>query len=117
MRKKIKKHKEVEVEEESVLLKTIKLTKNINYLTEKLPKPNYSPLRYKSMLNNRSALDNRKKIDLNMKLSLPPIKNSMLVKSDRNISVKRVNSKKKVNNDVSLPRLALQKKRSKPYIY
>lgn len=85
--KKMKKHKEIDVEEESVLLKTIKLTKNINYLTEKLPKPNYSPLKYKSMLNNRSALEKRNKIDLKMKFSLPPIKNSALVKSERKMSV------------------------------
>lgn len=29
------------------LLRTIKLTKNINYLTDMMPKPNYSPLKYK----------------------------------------------------------------------
>lgn len=44
-----KKVREIELEEKSILLKTIKLTKNINYLTEKLPKPNYSPLRIKSI--------------------------------------------------------------------
>ena len=78
MRKRMKKAKELEVEEESILLRTIKLTKNINYLTEKLPKPNYSPLRYKSLLGNRSSLDNRANINkkklYDLKLSLPPIK-------------------------------------------
>ena len=75
MRKRLKAKYETEVEEESVLLRTIKLSKNINYLTEKLPKANYSPLRYKSMLNNRSS------VDLKLKVSLPPIKKSLLVKS------------------------------------
>lgn len=78
--KKMKKHIDIEVEEESVLLKTIKLTKNINYLTERLPKPNYNPLRYKSMLNNRKG-DKKEKLHLNMKLSLPPLKNKDLMKS------------------------------------
>ena len=49
VRNRQKKSKDIEVEEKSILLKTIKLTKNINYLTEKLPKPNYSPLRLKSI--------------------------------------------------------------------
>ena len=97
MSKKLKKHKDIEVEEESVLLKTIKLTKNINYLTEKLPKPNYSPLRYKSMLNNRSDSEmNRKKVKLNMKFSLPPIKKG-LIKSERSINKKKY-SKEKLKN-------------------
>jgi hypothetical protein len=60
MKKKTKKLRDYEIEEESILLKTIKLTKNINYLTEKLPKPNYSPLRYKSLLANKSSIDHRK---------------------------------------------------------
>lgn len=29
------------------LLRTIKIPKNIHYLTEKLPKPNYIPLKYR----------------------------------------------------------------------
>jgi hypothetical protein len=29
------------------LLRTIKLTKNINYLTDMMPKPNYSPIKYR----------------------------------------------------------------------
>jgi NIMA (never in mitosis gene a)-related kinase len=31
----------------SELLKTIKIPKNIHYLTEKLPKPNYIPLKFR----------------------------------------------------------------------
>ena len=50
MKRKMKNIGETEVEEESILLKTIKLEKNINYLTENLPKPNYLPLRYKALL-------------------------------------------------------------------
>lgn len=76
MKKRLKKVKDYEIEEESILLKTIKLTKNINYLTEKLPKPNYSPLRYKSLLANRSATDHRKNLkkDYDLQISLPPLK-------------------------------------------
>lgn len=79
MKKRLKKLKDYEIEDESILLKTIKLTKNINYLTEKLPKPNYSPLRYKSLLGNKSSIDHRKnmKNDLDMKISLPPIRNAI----------------------------------------
>lgn len=117
MRKKLKKHKDIELEEESVLLKTIKLTKNINYLTEKLPKPNYSPLRYKSMLNNRSSGEARNnKIDLHLKFGLPPIKKAPLVKSERRIKHEKEKRKEKLKNEKSLPRLAL-KKYSKPYLY
>ena len=54
------------------MLKTIKLSKNINYLTEKLPKPNYSPLRFK--IGNRSSVDNRYRSPEEMQMSLPPIK-------------------------------------------
>ena len=72
MRKRMKSKFETEVEEESILLKTIKLSKNINYLTEKLPKPNYSPIKYKSMLKNRSS------VDLKLKMSLPPINNKKI---------------------------------------
>lgn len=78
MKKRLKKLKDYEIEEESILLKTIKLTKNINYLTEKLPKPNYSPLRYKSLLSNRSTTDHHKpskKYDL--QISLPPLKSNL----------------------------------------
>jgi hypothetical protein len=79
------KQKNIEIEEESILLKTIKLTKNINYLTEKLPKPNYTPLRYKSMLEkNRIKKHNKYELDLNLKLSLPPIK-PKIVQSSRKI--------------------------------
>ena len=113
----MKKHKDIEVEEESVLLKTIKLTKNINYLTEKLPKPNYSPLRYKSMLNNRSAYEVKKnKLKINMKFSLPPIKQGQ-IRSERSINKKKVHSKEKLKNEASLPRLAVKDRKSKPYLY
>jgi hypothetical protein len=56
------------------LLKTIKLTKNINYLTERLPKPNYSPLRLKSISQSKSVLNQRYKSPYDLHLSLPPIK-------------------------------------------
>lgn len=91
------------------MLKTIKLSKNINYLTERLPKPNYSPLRYKSLLGNRSSMDRRselnsKKKTYDIKLSLPPIyaKNvnpRELVHSDRNIKINRnVSNRKLIKN-------------------
>lgn len=39
-----------EVDEESIdLLNTIKIPKNIHFLTGRLPKPNYSPLRLKKV--------------------------------------------------------------------
>jgi hypothetical protein len=44
----MKKTKIVESLESSSLLKTIRPVKNMNYLTEKLPKPNYLPVRYRS---------------------------------------------------------------------
>lgn len=64
------------MDEKSILLKTIKLTKNINYLTERLPKPNYSPLRLKSISPNKSVLSQRyvSKSPYDLHLSLPPIK-------------------------------------------
>ena len=109
MRKRMKSKFETEVEEESILLKTIKLSKNINYLTEKLPKPNYSPIKYKSMLKNRSS------VDLKLKMSLPPIKNKKIAISERKPSIKRDYSYRKLNNEESLPKI-LVKKKSKPYL-
>lgn len=115
----------MEVEEESILLRTIKLTKNINYLTEKLPKPNYSPLRYKSLLANRSSLDNHHKSEgkkgaFDLKLSLPPIKGGLNparepVKSDRS-AINRNERRRALQNEESLPKLAI-KYRSKPKAY
>jgi hypothetical protein len=76
IKKHVKKNKDMEVDEKSILLKTIKLTKNINYLTERLPKPNYSPLRLKSISHNKSSLSQRYmgKSPYDLHLSLPPIK-------------------------------------------
>jgi len=72
----MKKNKDFEVDEKSILLKTIKLTKNINYLTERLPKPNYSPLRLKSINQHKSSLSQRyvSKSPYDLHMSLPPIK-------------------------------------------
>ncbi len=39
-------------------MKTIRLVKNMNYLTEKLPKPNYSPVRYRSLKSVNNTFDN-----------------------------------------------------------
>ena len=124
MKKKMKKVKDVEVEEESILLRTIKLTKNINYLTEKLPKPNYSPLRYKSLLAHRSGMNHHssleKKDPYDLKLSLPPIKGGVnprnLAKSDRNLVNK---SRRKItNNEESLPKLNIKyRNNSKKYLH
>ena len=120
MKKKMKKVKDMEVEDISILLKTIKLTKNINYLTEKLPKPNYSPLRYKSLLSNRSSMDHKKgRLSDLHEMSLPPIKGvnpRQIIKSDRSlVGVKR---KRVSNNEESLPKLAgKQRQRSKAYLY
>lgn len=36
-------------EKENILLNTIKVPKNIHYLTDRLPKPNYSPLKIKKI--------------------------------------------------------------------
>jgi NIMA (never in mitosis gene a)-related kinase 1/4/5 len=89
IRKHMRKSKDIQVEERSILLKTIKISKNINYLTERLPKANYSPLKYKSLSKNHSSMDmprnrsllNRSTIknSSNLDLSLPPIKNSKRV--------------------------------------
>jgi hypothetical protein len=70
------------------LLKTIKFGKNINYLTEKLPKPNYSPLRVKSIERNKSTFEPKRKSPYDLQLSLPPIKSNkkirvLLAKSER----------------------------------
>ena len=40
----MKRHKDSEAGEKSVLLRTIRLSKNINYLTERLPKSNYAQI-------------------------------------------------------------------------
>ena len=48
IREKLKVGKSVESLESSVLLKTIRPAKNMVYLTDKLPKPNYQPIRYRS---------------------------------------------------------------------
>lgn len=48
MKEKTRKSKVVESLENSTLLKTIRPVRNMNYLTEKLPKPNYVPVRYRS---------------------------------------------------------------------
>lgn len=39
----------IEVDESSQLLQTIRLPKNFHYLTERLPKPNYSPIKLKKI--------------------------------------------------------------------
>ena len=98
-------------------MRTIKLTKNINYLTEKLPKPNYSPLRYKSLLANRSSMNHphhsslRKKDSIELKLSLPPINGGVnprkIVKSDRNL-INNKSRKRIINNEESLPKLNIK---------
>ena len=91
-----KKNKQVEVDEKSVLLKTIKLTKNINYLTERLPKPNYSPLRLKSISQNiKGSLSQRykSKSPYDLHLSLPPIK------SQPKIVIKGIKDKSKLEKN------------------
>ncbi len=65
------------MDEKSVLLRTIKITKNINYLTEKLPKANYSPLRIVSVVKrNKSTLEVKKKSPYDLGISLPPLKSN-----------------------------------------
>lgn len=44
---------EVVDEKENILLNTIKVPKNIHYLTDRLPKPNYSPLKIKKIDKQR----------------------------------------------------------------
>jgi hypothetical protein len=36
------------LEPPSILLSTIKPVKNMNYLTDRLPKPNYTPIKFKA---------------------------------------------------------------------
>ena len=48
VREKMKVGKSVESLESSVLLKTIRPAKNMVCLTDKLPQPNYQPIRYRS---------------------------------------------------------------------
>lgn len=100
-RNKLKKNRELEIEEKSILLKTIKISKNINYLTEKLPKPNYSPLRFKSIERNKSTFEAKRKSPYDLQLSLPPIKSNkkvepQLIKSERNSPHKRHESLPKI---------------------
>ena len=76
MKQKQKKLRDFEIEEKSILLKTIKFGKNINYLTEKLPKANYSPLRVKSIERNKSTFEPKRKSPYDLQLSLPPIKSN-----------------------------------------
>ena len=97
VKNKAKKNREVQFEEKSILLKTIKLTKNINYLTEKLPKPNYSPLRVRSIDRNKSTFEPKRKSPYDLQLSLPPIKSNkkselLPLKSQRSSPKKRVES-------------------------
>lgn len=96
MRSHQRKVREIELEEKSILLKTIKLTKNINYLTEKLPKPNYSPLRIKSIERNKSTFEPKRKSPYDLQLSLPPLKMPRkqselppIIKSERASPVKK----------------------------
>lgn len=128
----MKKNKDFEVDEKSILLKTIKLTKNINYLTERLPKPNYSPLRLKSINNHKSALSQRyvSKSPYDLHMSLPPIKsqnrgslklkeisqgvNHSPSKISRNkgealIKSERTSQKRIIKSEISLPKLIMKK--------
>ena len=103
MRNKHRKARDFEFDEKSILLKTIKISKNINYLTEKLPKPNYSPPRIRSISKNRSSFEAKRKSPYDLQLSLPPIKSNKkpgLVKSER------VSPKKRHE---SLPKLVSQR--------
>jgi hypothetical protein len=58
----MKKGKDIESLESSSLLKTIRLVKNMNYLTEKLPKPNYTPVRYRTFKNVQRDFQNSSKL-------------------------------------------------------
>ena len=83
-----------------MLLRTIKFGKNINYLTEKLPKANYSPLRIKSIERNKSTFEVKRKSPYHLQLSLPPIKSNKrsegLIKSERVSPKKRAESLPKI---------------------
>lgn len=43
----VKKSRDADLDEKSMLLRTIKVKKNISYIGENLPSPNYMPLKYK----------------------------------------------------------------------
>lgn len=103
MRSHQRKVREIELEEKSILLKTIKLTKNINYLTEKLPKPNYSPLRIKSIERNKSTFEPKRKSPYDLQLSLPPLKMPRKQTEAQPIKSERVSPVKKRHE--SLPKI------------
>jgi hypothetical protein len=59
-----------------MLLKTIKFSKNINYLADRLPKPNYAPVKYKCHTynsKNKSLIFDDRKIDKELP-NLPKLK-------------------------------------------
>ena len=46
--------------EQSSLLKTIKLTKNISYIGKSLPKANYEPIKYRPVFMSQNSIENGK---------------------------------------------------------
>ena len=62
----MKKPRDSDLQEKSSLLKTIKVGKNISYIGEKLPLPNYTPLRYKH--NSLGKIDNKRQANRSLSL-------------------------------------------------
>lgn len=73
----MKKTKQIINLESSSLLKTIRLVKNMNYLTEKLPKPNYSPVRFKSMRQVTGSVIFDRKMKKATSETLPKLQKSL----------------------------------------
>jgi hypothetical protein len=69
----MKKSKEIINLESSALLKTIKPVKNMNYLTERLPKPNYSPVRFKSLRHVTGSMLFEKRLQKGVSEILPKL--------------------------------------------
>ena len=90
----MKRHRDTDSGEKSVLLRTIKLSKNINYITEKLPKPNYAPVEEKCHYYNRS-------------MSL-----ESTMKNSQKLTKSQLYSKGKSNVNTSLPPIPPQKGRN-----
>ena len=90
----MKRHRDVDSGEKSVLLRTIRLSKNINYLTEKLPKSNYAQIEEKCHYYNRS-------------MSLDSVKNSQKLTTKSQLYSKGLSSGK-----TNLPPIPPQKGRN-----
>lgn len=105
-------------------MKTIRMVRNMNYLTERLPKPNYSPVRYRSMREISDGYHNDKRMNRHVSDVIPKLSKSLNMyelnnfeRSSLNLNSSSNYDKKKYNKEeLGVPVLpAIKNKGGKRY--